>query len=265
MKREHYLSESERRAIDAKYCRDTLFRDIYGAVKKVALQASYERKDFQFLLVGEDLFYHVMYVLDQIIDEKDAVMQVSYATDLWQDTNMHIMEVKEPEEAELNYATTMIVLCAYHVLSIGNRFKYWDVCDALLLSINDNDPRNQDALEPIMHDKLWPQDVYDSIRRWLADYMQAETYASDDMNQMLDDIESDDSVADLQNRYKPQQPRANDGVQSIVEAINQQTDAIKEQTAALTSVTSKTATTINQFAKDSVRFEAGSTMNGDVN
>lgn len=247
MKREHYLSESERRAIDAKYSRDTLSRGIYDAVKKVALQASYERKAFQFLLAGEDLFYHVMYVIDQIISVEDAKIQVSYATDLWQDTNMHILEVKESEEAELNYATTMIALCAYHVLSIGNRFKYWDVCDALLMSINDNDPDNQDLLEPIMHDKLWPQDVYDGIRQWFTDYMQAETYASDDMNTMLDAVESEEPDADLQTRYKPQQPRANSTEQLIAEALNQQTNAIREQTAALTAVASKPSTSINQL------------------
>lgn len=264
MKREHYLSESERRAIDAKYGRDTLFGDVYGALKKVALQAMYERKGHQFLLAGEDLFYHVMYVIDQIINEEDAKIQVSYATDLWQDTNMHILEVKEPEEAELNYATTLIVQSAYHLLSIGARFRYWDVCDALLSSINDNDPGNQDALEPIMHDKLWSQDVNDCIRQWFTDYMHAETFASDDMNLMLDAVVSDDPVADWQNRYKPQQLRANSAEQLIADALNQQTNAIREQTAALTAVASKPSTSINQFAKDSVRFEAGSTMNGDV-
>lgn len=50
---------------------------------------------------------------------------------------------------------------------------------------------------------------------------------------------------------------------SVVDAIREQTEAMKQTAEAMTKIASR-PTTENHFAKDSVRFEAGSTMNGNV-
>ena len=67
----------------------------------------------------------------------------------------------------------------------------------------------------------------------------------------------------LRDEYTHSHCKAADALTQRDDTLQQQTAAINNAAEAITKIASRPPTE-NQFSKDSVRFEAGSTMNGNV-
>lgn len=187
MKKKHYLSESEAELVAKDYSRDQL----YLRLRSLALRLQDSNRSFT--LTAEDLFYHTIYSVDEIIDKTNDTEadEMLYCHDLWQELKCRFSDKIECDDADCKYAATLVVCATENILTIGNRARYSHQCNALMQSAKEADRDNRLQIEPMIRDVLYEAEAYGSLQRWMYDYEMSENYLSDDITQRIEQFRKD--------------------------------------------------------------------------
>lgn len=166
MKKKHYLSKKEEERIASKYSRNRL----YCQLRPLALRV--EELSQRFSLSAADLFYHVSFTLDTLLelatDEEGNV--TDYCTNLWYELRSHFAEKIDCDDSDHELAASLVVCATSNVLVIGNRGRYWDVCDTFMQSMKMSAPELREKLESVIEDVMYEEDAYDRLHDWMVTY-----------------------------------------------------------------------------------------------
>lgn len=196
MKRNHYLSRREQDAVGFKYGRDKL----YVHLRSLALQADAEAEYFS--LSGVDLLYHVTYSLDSLLElladcEEEAIQ---YCRDLWQELRMHFTERAECDERDHRRAATLVVGTLANLLFIGNRAKYWRLCDALVMGAREGDAEMRECMEIVLNDVLYRDTVAHDLEVWMQQYAMADVCMSDEIASLVEKVRGAADLGGIDNQ-----------------------------------------------------------------
>lgn len=204
-----------------------------------------ERELTHLRLTTEEVFCETFRVLDEVKENpKDAsfIMQ-----GLWDSTYCDLRELDdEASDEELQLATSEIVYVIMLMLSMVDGSWYTKLTMVMMEQITANSSYN-DRLQMLFMPNLWRYGE-EKVKAYLKEYMESEdAWISNEINDCLLFVRNEDARLRKEKANK--------------EALKQaKTVMIKDSTVKIESPDKVE----NHFAKDSVRFETGSTMNGNL-
>ena len=183
MKKGRFLGEKEREAIAVRHKNDTLYRMMHT----LAIETEELNPSAQHALSGEDLLYLSTDVVDSFLEMDDPhnELAIDEATATWLEVKQRLRADSVMQEDELKSAATLVVLSARECLRRGDMWRYWDVCDALIMGVADHDPQGCEALLPVVCD-IWQRD--EAARRyavWWQQYTIGEEWLSNELADLL--------------------------------------------------------------------------------
>lgn len=185
MMRKRLLAEEENQELVNKYGDNVLFKSL----SVIGLQCSGMAKNFA--LSKSELFYHVLFSLDEIRGYEDKNERIDYCKSLWNDIYEYLSCKVDAEETDLRNAASLVTLAVCNCINISGLLIYHDEVCALLKS---NAKGNPDALKLCFS---WFQDFQNSvknqkIRQWLKEYFEGDSFLSDEISQELE-VPAEDS------------------------------------------------------------------------
>jgi len=193
MKKKHYLSRNEAELVAKEYNRDQLFLRL----RSLALRLQDSNRCFT--LSAEDLFYHTICSVDDIIEKTNDTEadEMLYCQDLWQELRCLFAEKIECDDADCRYAATLVVCATENILTIGNRARYSHQCNALIHSTKEADWDSRSRIEPMICDVLYEEEAFRSLQRWMCDYDRSENCLSDDITQRIEQLRKENPVQSI--------------------------------------------------------------------
>lgn len=178
MKKTRIWSLEESAIIESNYKNNVLFK----AIKDCALE--WTSKSQAFSLSPSELFYHVIYNLDNIRCKKDKGERLNYCSRLWNEmyeyiTNNVNIDIDNYKE-DINNATNLVVVTTAICLNEASSFYYIEEIEALFKTNikrhSNNDINNIINDVSIINNQ---NNIY--INSWIKEYINSSDFISDDI------------------------------------------------------------------------------------
>ena len=178
----HLFRREEREAVEDKFCEEP----IYEAMR-VPCQAMMNEAQ-TFALHPSELFYHVMFTIDDIRSRKLTAAQRYCDKAIWDDILSDIRDkAEECDQEEVNHVVGMILYGTAMVLIWSGKPTYTSVIGVLMKQVEAHVPDYTDKMNKKFNDGFSIPDV-GALRQSIADYLDSERQISAEMDELMDAI-----------------------------------------------------------------------------
>ena len=196
-------------------------------------------------LTTEEVFHETFRVLDEVKENpKDASFMMR---GLWDSVYCDLRELDEDaSDDELQLATSELVYVVMLMLSMVDGSWYTKLTMVLMEQITENSS-HYDRLQMLFMPNLWRYGE-EKVKAFLNEYMESdEVWISDEIDECLTLVRNEDA--------RLMKEQANKEALKLVKTVIIKDSEVKIENPEKVE---------NNYADGSVRFEAGSTMNGNV-
>ena len=178
----HLFRREEREAVEDKFCEEP----IYEAMR-VPCQAMMNEAQ-TFALHPSELFYHVMFTIDDIRSRKLTAARRYCDKAIWDDILSDIRDKAEDcDQEEVNHVVGMILYGTAMVLIWSGKPTYTSVIGVLMKQVEAHIPDYTDKMNKKFNDGFSIPEV-GALRQSIADYLDSERQISVEMDELMDAI-----------------------------------------------------------------------------
>lgn len=178
----HLFRREEREAVEDKFCEEP----IYEAMR-VPCQAMMNEAQ-TFALHPSELFYHVMFTIDDIRSRKLTAARRYCDKAIWDDILSDIRDKAEDcDQEEVNHVVGMILYGTAMVLIWSGKPTYTSVIGVLMKQVEAHIPDYTDKMNKKFNDGFSIPEV-GTLRQSIADYLDSERQISVEMDELMDAI-----------------------------------------------------------------------------
>lgn len=183
MAKVHLWTKSETSEVEHEYQDNVLLKFL----RSVALEWSSCAKEFS--LTAAELFYNVIYSLDQLKGTIEKDERITYCHQLWDEVYERITEQSSADEQELKNAASLVAVTTGQCLCAIDRLFFFDEIMALFTC---SEMRNRGlgqkmliGLKPIVDENR-----NKAVKAWLSGYMKGMTFISDEIEDLMRNLRS---------------------------------------------------------------------------